>query len=747
MAAFCFSFAGAAVIAVALLTYDLSIYAAIVSLVLLSVSAVLRKPRGKKTLVRIFAGLSVGFIWCWVYGIVFYEPAASLDGGTFEVTARVTDFPTYSTYGMGVETRISTGEKVTIYGDEDELLGLSPGDELSFTTTFSLPDDPTYYNANGQYILARKTKNIELVSGSGSVLPYLHKYAARFVKETVSKIFPDDAAGLVKALLLGDRTEFNEDAETVNIMTRSGVLHILAVSGMHIAILANIMTALFGKKRSGIIVTLAMLLMFAVLCGFSASVTRAVIMQAVLLLSTLTRRSTDKVTSLSIAAALILAVNPYSVMDIGFQLSFSATLGIILLTPKINGYFAKPLRKIRAGKPRSALRSVVSGISVTVGASIFSLPISAMYFEVVSLVSPLTNLIVSVFVSPIYVLCIAATILGMVFAPLGTVAAFVPTLLIRLLITILKPISKWFFAAIYLDSAAYAVWFAVVYFAAVVLICVWRPRGFKLIWYLCPAALSLCVIVIINAFIASGGEGYTATVLDVGQGQCIVISCGNRTAIVDCGSISGEDAGDTARRFISQSGSDSIEYLILTHYHSDHTNGIDELMAAIDVDTLILPPITEEDTERGEKILSYAEKYGSQVVYADNDIAMELDTSSITVFAPMGSETENERGICILVTDGSYDTLITGDITSNLEMELVTNRDIPDLECLVVGHHGSKYSTCDEFLDAVTPEIAIISVGDNNYGHPTDEVLRRLEDDDIVIYRTDTDGNVTVKSR
>ena len=119
----------------------------------------------------------------------------------------------------------------------------------------------------------------------------------------------------------------------------------------------------------------------------------------------------------------------------------------------------------------------------------------------------------------------------------------------------------------------------------------------------------------------------------------------------------------------------------------------------------------------------------------------------MTLYPPLGRETENERGLMVRVSQGNFDTLITGDAPAALERQLIESFDLPDIECLVVGHHGSATSTCDQLLDALTPETAVISVGENNtYGHPTQAVLERLEERGIDILRTDLSGTITVRA-
>jgi competence protein ComEC len=245
---------------------------------------------------------------------------------------------------------------------------------------------------------------------------------------------------------------------------------------------------------------------------------------------------------------------------------------------------------------------------------------------------------------------------------------------------------------------------------------------------------------------SSSQNGYTATVLNVGQGQSIVISSGDYTAVIDCGSSSGEDAGSIAEQYIRSLGRDSIDVLMLTHYHSDHANGVRWLLSSLDVGALVVPEPNFEESTLDDQIIATAQEVGADVVYVDEDLTLTLGDTEIYLYAPMGKESENERGVSMLISENDFEVLVTGDIDSSLELELLRNEDIPDIECLVVGHHGSKYSTSELLLTLTKPEIGVISVGNNTYGHPTEETLSRLEDADVQIYRTDIDGNITIHS-
>ena len=177
------------------------------------------------------------------------------------------------------------------------------------------------------------------------------------------------------------------------------------------------------------------------------------------------------------------------------------------------------------------------------------------------------------------------------------------------------------------------------------------------------------------------------------------------------------------------------------------TNGAERLLARIDVGTLYMPGEPDDSDGLLEGILAAAERHGTEVVYvSESDLSLTLGGLELTLFKPLEAGDENERGVVALASIGDFDALVMGDINSSAERELVSTRALPDTELLVVGHHGSKYSTSYELLAAIDAEYAAISVGYNSYGHPTWETLRRLEILGLEVYRTDQNGNITVRA-
>jgi competence protein ComEC len=250
----------------------------------------------------------------------------------------------------------------------------------------------------------------------------------------------------------------------------------------------------------------------------------------------------------------------------------------------------------------------------------------------------------------------------------------------------------------------------------------------------------------LNRLTVTTADG-VVTVLDVGQGSCAALLSGEGTCLVDCGGSGMDDAGDVAADYFASQGVDRLDLLVLTHFDSDHINGVEELFYRMDVEKLAVPDVETEYGQR-EQVLALAEKEGAQVLFITEITEFSMgETGTLTVYPPLARGASNEQGLFVLCSAAGFEALITGDADAAVEKLLVKSYDIPDIDLLVVGHHGSAGSTCEELLDGVTPEVAVISVGYNSYGHPREEVQERLEERDISIYRTDTMGSVSIYVR
>ena len=271
-----------------------------------------------------------------------------------------------------------------------------------------------------------------------------------------------------------------------------------------------------------------------------------------------------------------------------------------------------------------------------------------------------------------------------------------------------------------------------------------RERARRWLAPCCILVIAVCAALVVPKLIRV--PGMTVTALDVGQGQCLVIRSGTATAVVDCGSSSVDAPDDRLISWLRSAGVTQVDLLVLTHYHSDHCSGVPGLLKKMPVRSAVLPPPDDEVTW-DESIRRLAYDYGCSVyTVGDAAVGLSFGEASARVWPPLAEEGENERCLAVLFSQGSFDALVTGDMPASGEQMLVSLKELPDTEVLIAGHHGSAFSSCDEFLDAVTPEIVLISVGANEYGHPADVTLRRLARHGAEILRTDELGSITVTS-
>ena len=697
----------------------------------------------------ILLSLSAGFLWSYAYTAIFVMPSMDLHNETRTVTAVIKSRP--SSTGRGyradcVVRRVSApdiGARIYYYNETT----LNPGDVIEFTARFrytgGIEDDERIdaLSSRGAFLAAYVSGDVT-VTGKGSVVRYFPQRLAAAIGDMSGRLFPERAAPFMKALLTGDRGQLSQDAALTAAMSSSGIAHVVSVSGMHVSFLMGFLALIVKNKRRFAIAGIPVLVLFMAMTGFTPSVTRAGIMQIFLVCAPVFRRERDGITSLSAALLVLLMINPYSCASVSLQLSFAATLGIILFTARINSGVRDSLRatslyRSKPGKP--VLNFVISNLATTVGALIFTIPLMALHFGYVSIIAPLTNLLTMWAVSIAFPLGLAACALGFIFLPLGTVVAFPVTLAVSFIILVAQGLAAVPFSVVYSSNSPLLFWLGYVYVMFITLPLM-KARARQYIYPACAAAVLLFIILLVSRSYPGVADS-SVNALEVGQGQSIVFCDGGYTAVVDCGSSSGEDAGAVTHEFLQNLGRTSIDLLVLTHFHADHVNGVESLISMMSVSALATPD--PEGFYLAEDIIELARKRGTDIIYVTEAYSVSLGELSFILYPPVGDGGENERCLSVLSL-GSVRTLITGDMNASCERSLLRYADLPDIDVLISGHHGSRFSTSEELLAAVTPEIAIISVGRNSYGHPSDETLMRLEQRNIRVFRTDHLGHVTV---
>ncbi len=728
-------FAAAFALAAALYVYlwqDRCVLWVLAGAAVLALGVFFLRLRCSRAVCVVCLGLCAGVLWCFFYGWLFLPDLERLAETEQPVTLTVTDVPWETDYGMSVEVRLEDQSRscgAVLYADFTEL---QPGDHVSCTARIRrtggnlLAGESLSLRAGGIQLVLYAKSPLHVTAGS---MPW-HIRVRQWFQGRIHSLYHGQAAGLVRALLTGDREELPYAVR--NDMAVAGVSHAIAVSGMHVSMLLALVALLCGRRPlATALLGLPLALAFAVVTGGSPSVVRSAVMEGFLLGASILHREYDLPTALGMAALALLLQNPWVIANVSFQLSFAAVVGIYLLAARL---YQRLLGK--AKKPGRLRRAVAMGLAATLSATALTLPLSAVYFGMLSLVAPLTNLLVLWAVTAVFTLGLLSCLLG----PLGPVLAWAVTRLCRYILWVCGVLASFPYAAAYAGSPL-LLWGFCAYGAAIVLL-LWR-RARPILPACALAALLLVCLIWSRWQWISCPMSFTA--LDVGQGQCLILEAQGFTAMVDCGGDGREKAGETAARFLHRAGQTHLDALILTHYDLDHVGGVCQLLHRVQVDRLLLPE-TEGKQEIKAAIEAAALEAGTRILEITEKTDLRFSAGEIQIIPPVSGENSNEGGICVLATAAEYDILITGDLSMYGEAALLSAWNLPQVDLLVAGHHGSADSTSLALLGRVRPEAAVISVGaDNAYGHPSPKTLERLTLAGAKIYRTDLQGTISIR--
>ena len=684
-------------------------------------------------------GVSLALGYDWLYLRQVQQPMMALSDTAAELTMTLRDYPAVTDYGAKVTVEVDGLPGGLIYYGSEALRDLRPGQTVTakvyLQNAAKMRDaDVTTFTSKGVFLLAYQRGEETARSGSEDAMRWWPVRAGHAMRKQVNLLFRGDAAGFVTAMLTGDKSGLSEEAGAA--LSECGLYHILAVSGMHCGFLLSFVILLAGRhrRRLAAAVAIPVLLFYALLTGGSPSVVRACVMLSMLMAAPLFGRESDSPTSLLAALLLILLQNPFAIASISLQLSFAAVAGLLWLTPK--------LYRLLCGEKRhgKGWNYIAAGFSATMGALVFSTPISAYHFGTLPLVSLVSNLLCLWAAGIVFVLSLLAVLCSFVFWPLGVALSALPRGLTAYILGCARVLTKVPFHSVYFANPYLKYWLVFTYllFGAAYLLKMKSRRKYGLSAVL--AVLTLCMTVHLGQ--KQYRNDLDIVVLDVGQGQSVVLTSDDAYMLADCGSgNSWYDAGEIAAHQLQTMGCRKLDYLLLTHYDTDHVSGVAGLLARMKVGTLLVPG-GQDDAGLRDLVWETAHQHGVTVQVVREPTALVLGQAAVTVFPAIGGSTDNETGLSLLASVGEQNFLLTGDMDTAAERRLLETYELPDIELLMAGHHGSKYSTSDDLLQVLQPETVCISVGSNSYGHPGDETMRRLAVCGCAIYRTDLQGNI-----
>lgn len=691
-------------------------------------------------------GLGFGMIWFQVFSTVTLSEAVKADEKVAFIKAEITNYSYETNYGTAAEAETKlNGKTYRIKLYLNDTVSLEPGDLVSgrFLTQYTGPKgvrEETFHSGNGIFLLGYQKDEIRIDHRNDASLRHAPARMRRAILKAIDSVFPGDTAPFAKALLLGDTTDISYETETC--LSLSGIVHVVSVSGLHVSILLSLLFLLFGRRKIITPIAGAIFLLFAAaVTGFTPSIVRSCLMNGLILLALMVDRTYDPLTALAFALLVMLGVNPLAVTSVGLQLSAASVLGISLFAGGIGEWICSRFLwgTVKRRSLKHKLREwFATTCSVSLSATIMTAPLTALHFGMVSLVGILTNLLVLWIINGLFVGTILCVLLNLFWGGAARLLAAGLSWGIRFVLWTAGIFGTFPLAAVYTESPYIVWWLVFLYIMLGIFLIAKRKRVFQL----SACALVTLAVALSFSWLEPRLDVYRITVIDVGQGQCVLLQSSGRTYMVDCGGDHGEQTADKAVAVLHAQGIFSLDGLILTHYDADHVGGARYLLSRVPVETLYLP-VGPGEKQWEDDIRNSTD---ARCIWVDEDQQIRWQGATISVFASKSRETSNESSLCVLFQKENYDILITGDRNELGEKLLLTQNHIPRLDALVIGHHGSGSSTSEFLLDLTRPAVALISVGaDNGYGHPDRNVLERLKHHGCIVRRTDLEGTIVIR--
>ena len=665
------------------------------------------------------------------------------DGQTVNCTLQIITEERFTDSGYGYFDAVpisgidTNGYSVRIYG-----YGLSDAEVYDYVMgefQFTSAED-YYYLANRAdgIVLTSFTDDLSVIEQADKPFNFIFVKLKRYVEDTIVRYF-GESQNFIKALILGDRSDMS--SEGFDSLRGSGLLHVTAVSGLHVCLAAAFAMCVFSSVKSVYIRYLGIFTVIFILAGitgFSPSVIRSVFMISLAYIGNIMLRKTDSLNILGLVLTLYLFVSPFSVHSASLLLSFGASLGIILFSNVLQTSFTTWYFKLRGKYLNVFGKNIVSVLAVSISGTVITIPISLFLFDSVSVAGIFSNIFCLWLIKYIFIFSAVVIVLGWIpfLSPLFSLIS----VLVNWGVLYIMKVSDIFSNTVLsnLSATPMTVIISAIggYLIYVLLGIKKKNDGNKRRKYFGRVSVSVIVSLVIfvamalSSNIIRPSDNLLHIVFeDVGQGLASYISYNENAVVFDCGG--SKDSGGTLKESLKEHGIQSIDRIIISHCHDDHMNGISDILSEWEVSEILIP-YTENNGENYLRLKKMADAFGVSLIEVSGDKSFSF--GEITVDLLFGhtdaySEDFNEACIVSLVKFGEFKALFTGDITAVSEHRMI---DCYGLELSVslmsVPHHGSNSSSCPEFIGVVDPEFSVISVGKNSYGEPDSSVISRLLD-------------------
>lgn len=591
-------------------------------------------------------------------------------------------------------------------------------------------------------LISEKDKKIGEKKSIFSIINNLNKEFCLLLDRYYSK----EESGILKAMLLGNKTSVESNIQA--IFQNSSLAHVLAISGLHINyiefIIRKILDTFINSKRKKDIIIISFLILFCIFTGGASSCIRACFMICFSIIGQLFYRKASKINSICLSLLFILILNPYSIQDIGLQLSFGGIIGLNIF---------KEIIKVK-NKNNKVLNYVVENINTSLAVQIVILPIIIYNFNKLSLTFFISNILVSFFILPILILGYLSIIFSKFNLFFLNAIIISEKNILKLFLSIANfisqiPISK----IIIITPNTLAI---ILYYVLVIVITFFRDKLKNKIY-----KILICLMISITIFTNLNfkfDKNLYINFIDVGQGDsCLITSSFNKKILIDAGEGGNEENYDYGKNvivpYLLDKKISQIDYIMISHFDSDHAGGVLAVLESLKVKNIVISKQLEENYFLKKVIQICKEKQINIIIVKAGDILKIDKYLKIRILWPDEETivTENQinnNSIVARLEYFNFKMLFTGDIekiAEELILQKYINQNYLESIILKVAHHGSKTSSTTGFLEKVKPKIALIGVSkDNNFGHPNKEVIDRLNNMKIKICRTDIDGQISI---
>lgn len=676
-------------------------------------------------------------------------------------------------YIIPLENKESLGKNkyIQCYMSKEDYIEPKIGEYVRVSGTvksFSSGRNPGEFDSRLYYStlkIAYRIKNAHIKARAGNCNAFYEAlYRARYKFENVlDRNLNSQDASIMKAILLGDKSFMDDDIK--KIYKDAGIIHILAVSGLHISIIGMGLYKLLKKLRLPplfrTLIPIVIMYCYGQMCGMSSSSARAIVMFSINLLARIIGRSYDLLTSLALVELLLLVEQPLYLYNSGFLFSFGAIIGIGYVLPAVmkllpehvgfNMRFADDPQESLLGKLLNYIKQgILAGLSIMIA----TFPVYMSFTYVYPIQSLFLNLLVLPLMAPLMVLGLFVIIVGTVLPVKLVLSSAIIHVILAWYASLGEAFRKIPVGRLYLGHTEK--WKIVIYCIGVILfvtvIGTSRQLRGKMI-----GCLALVVSFILLVYFPK--PDLSVTMLDVGQGDGIIIRTRHENYLIDGGSTDKKEVGKyTIIPYLYYEGIGCLDAVIITHEDEDHISGVFEIMddmedGGIKIKNLILPDISDKSKgENYRKIVARAKELSIPVKYIScgERIRSDVEIRCLNPIKGMATDEANSYSTAIYIKYRNFTALFTGDISGegeeHLYRDIVKDAELSKgVNVLKVAHHGSKYSTGSEILEALRPDIALISCGINNkYGHPHKELMDRLDAGNVRVYRTDNSGAISI---